>query len=415
MNIGNKIKSCLLCSSKKLYKKLEIKGGTPLANEFSEYKDYIEDDKFELIINYCSNCEHVQLSAEINPERLFKDYLYSAGKNSFEYFDKYSRNMIEKFNPKKILDIGSNNGDLLKCFITNNSNLIIKGVDPAQNLAKEAIKNKIPTDIEFFNSEYANKQNIKYDLILCNNMFAHNANLESIILGVFKLLDENGVFVFENSYLLDILDKNLIDVFYHEHIHTHSLKPLAKFFRNFGMKIFDVERLPNQHGGSIRVFVCKNSDNRTVSNNVFDLFEKEKNILYKLNLLQEKANILSKNLKSCLEKFKYKTIDCFGYPAKTTTLFYLLNIQKNYIRYCYEDSELKVGKFSPGLHIPIKSTAELLDNNPDVIIISAWNYSKQIIKNNISYINNGGTFLIPLPEIKIINKNNINGYLNENK
>lgn len=409
MKLGNKIIECLLCNEKKLIKILEIDGGTPLANEFSEYKDYIKDDLFNLIICFCSNCNHVQLNSEINAERLFKDYLYSAGKSSLLYFQQYANEMIKKFNPKNVLDIGSNNGDLLTFF--KNNNIKIKGVDPAENLAQEAIQKGIPTDIEFFNLEYANKQNIKYDLILCNNMFAHNANLESIVLGIVKILQKDGVFVFENSYLLDILDNNLYDVFYHEHIHTHSLKPLAKFFRKFGMKIFDVEHLPNQHGGSIRVFVCKNSDNKKVSDNVFNFFEKEKNIVDKLKNLQLKVDNFANGINYNLKKYNNKIIDCFGYPAKTTTLFYMLKIQKNQIRFCYEDSDLKIGKYSPGLHIPIKSSSELLINNPDIVIISAWNFAKNIVKNNKEYIDNGGQFLIPLPEFKIINKNNINEYL----
>jgi hypothetical protein len=243
-------------------------------------------------------------------------------------------------------------------------------------------------------------------------MFAHNQNLDTIVKGVLELLDIEGVFIFENSYLLDIVENNLFDTLYHEHCHTHSITPLIRFFRKFGMKIFDVKRLPHQQGGSIRVFVCRNSDNRKIEQIVFDMLEEEKTIPEKLKLFATNIDRAKIKFQECIGQYKEKTIHCYGYAAKTTTLFYKFGIEKNQIKCCYEDAPLKQGRFSPGLHIPIVPTNEIYDRKPDVIIVSAWNFAKNIIAKHQKFVKEyNGIFIVPLPECKIISKDNIDEYI----
>jgi 2-polyprenyl-3-methyl-5-hydroxy-6-metoxy-1,4-benzoquinol methylase len=437
---GHKITECLLCGNKKL-KEVYSFGETPLANEFLNKKDIIQET-FPLNLVVCENdqCNHVQLDYIVDQERLYKNYSYVSGTSqvNVKHFKEYAADIMFNYfeflkfkdgesihlyegskNIKKIiLDIGSNDGTFLKCF---SDEFIRIGIDPADNLKELAKLNNVDTIVDFFNKQTAksigeyilNKyKQEKFKVITCNHMFAHNEDLYTIMEGVNYLLDDNGVFVFENSYLLDILDKNLFDILYHEHCHSHYLKPLINFFKQFNMKIFQVERLPNQQGGSIRVFVCKAGAYRGRNITVDTLIKEEEKILAKLEQFSENIKTSKQDFIEKLKPYINKKIHCYGYPAKTTTLFYTYGIKENDIECCYEDAELKQNTFSPGLHIPIVPVNKLYENKPNVIIVSAWNFAKSIIKNHQRFIKEyNGVFLVPLPKCIIIDKNNIDEYL----
>jgi predicted TPR repeat methyltransferase len=438
---------CLLCDGP-----LELVvdfGKTPLANELSDYGDFIDDDLFDLHVMQCQKCNHVQLDTIVSSERLFKDYCYvsSTSKINCDHFISYAQNVIKRFNVQwgnltgdVVIDIGSNDGLFLKTFKEHGA--IVYGIDPAKNVAKIAIQNGIPTLTEFFNFELAQKissneitvnnfmkNNILIDynnntnyisifkpakIITANHMFAHTKDLKTVIRGVLELLDDKGVFIFENSYLMDMLDKKIFDVQYHEHCHTHSVTPLVKLFRQFGMKIFDVERLPNQQGGSIRVFTCRNSDDRKIEDNVFKLLNEEKQIKSKIDKFVVDIDNVRINFKRIFSQYQNKKVHCYGYAAKTTTLFYYFGITKNNITCCYEDAKLKQNKYSPGLHIPIVPVEQLYENKPDILIVSAWNFAKDIIKTHQKFVKElNGTFIVPMPNCQIIDKTNIEEYLNQ--
>ncbi len=416
-----RIENCLLCGTLlDVYPKsfhLDL-GFTPLANEFSEYKDYIEDDLFPLNIIQCHSCKHLQLDTIVNPNRLFRDYLYvsSTSPVNRKHFQDYAISLIEDFDLKKgqqIVEIGSNDGLLLS--FLKEKGLYVLGIDPARNIAREASVKGIPTIPEFFTASLAKNllQGIRVDgsswicdpakIVIANHMFAHTKDLNEIVKSILEILADDGIFVFENSYLLDILDKCLLGIFYHEHCHTHSISPLIKFFRKFGMKIFRVQRLPNQQGGSIRVFVCKNSAKYKVDQSVFDILELEKEIPFKLTQFRTKIEKWKSATNSVLFKLKNdkKVIDIYGYPAKLTTELYTLNLEKGTFRYAYDDAELKVGKYSPGLHIPVLHPNEIMKHNPDVLFIGGWNFANSIIEK-CKQMGYKGKFIVPLPELKVI-------------
>lgn len=438
---GHKIKKCLLCKEGNL-KEVFSFGETPLANEFFHKQEMQDLFPLNLVVCENNNCNHVQLDYIIDQERLYRNYSYVSGTSpvNVEHFNKYAFDIMLKYefikfkngdsihlhesskNIKKIvLDIGSNDGTFLKCFADE---FIRVGVDPAINLKELSEKNGVDQITEFFNKETAKNirthiQNKygqeKFKVITCNHMFAHNEDLYSIMDGVDYLLDNNGIFVFENSYLLDILDKNLFDIIYHEHCHTHSIKPLFNFFKQFNMNIFNIEHLLNQQGGSIRVYVCKSGHHpyfNKMSPVVDEFITKENGILTKLKDFGKNIENAKNNFQKTLKGFNNKQVHCYGYAAKTTTLFYTFGIKENDIGCCYEDAELKQNTFSPGLHIPIVPVNDLYKNKPDVIIVSAWNFAKSIIKNHQKFVKEyDGIFLVPLPECIIIDKNNIDKYL----
>lgn len=434
------IKNCLLCNSDNLKGILDL-GETPLANEFVSDPNQ-EQDTFPLNLIQCQDCNHVQIDCIVSEDRLYKNYYYVTGTSpvNVEHFSKYAQEIMWTFyelikcsdgnlwvNDQSIkvaknsvvIEIGSNDGTFLKCFKDRGFDVI--GIDPAENIAKIAKEqNGIDTIVKFFNKETAldikkdlNSSGKKVKAIIANNMFAHNKNLDTIVEGVLELLDDDGSFVFENSYLLDICDKTLVDLIYHEHMHHHHIGALKKFFAKFDMSIYKYDRLPN-HGGSIRVYACRSDfiRNKQRSMNVpitNGPLGDEEDVNNKLLQFSNNVQKLKTELTQLLSAFKdqNKSIAIYGTPAKATTLLYGFGINKDIIDFAVDDNSLKQGHFTPGQHIPIYAVDEILNRKPDVILILAWNFAPSIIEKvqkmwfqkfkNVRY----PTFITPLPDLKV--------------
>lgn len=389
--------NCLLCGGN--IDTIFSLGDTPLANEFLDHKE--KQDLFPLNLTKCSCCGHVQLDCIVNLDRMFKQYLYVSGTSpvNVKHFEVYANSVIKDLKLTKqdfVIDIGSNDGTFLKPFQKHKINVL--GVDPAENIAKLANKNGIPTKCVFFNKESALKIHSEFGkakVITCNNMFAHNDDLDSIVFGVKQLLNENGTFIFENTYLLDMYEKCIFDIIYHEHIHQHSITPLSMFFKKHGMKIYRVDRLPN-HGGSIRVFVCQ--DDRQIEDSVFELLKLEEDIDSKLKFFIDKFLKIKSELCCRLNALKdnKKTIAIYGVPAKATTLMYAFNLDASLVDFAVDDAILKQGLFTPGKQIPIYPPEDLYIKNPDYILVLGWNFAESIMANHHEF---KGGWIIPLPQI----------------
>jgi len=422
------INYCGLCKSKKLIDIMSL-GDTPLANEFLEEQN-LNQELFPLNLKQCYNCKNVQLDYAVDPNRLYKNYVYVSGTSyiNVQHFKDYADNVLQKFfqkTPKEnsydnlLIDIGSNDGTFLKHF---GNKIRTIGVDPATNIAKSAINSGIKTVNHFFNAIVARNEILellkttqtapyKAKVITANHVFAHTQDLHTIIDGVKLLLSEDGTFIFENSYLLDMVNKGIFDVIYHEHFYHHHLTPLVKLFKEFNMRIYDVERLPNQHGGSFRAYVCHDNE---ITNNSVEF--KEKEIVQ--NLLDEEK-IMNTHL---ADKFKEKTINLvnklwneipnspkvtvgiYGYPAKATSLVRFCKLIKSgrfdsRIKFIVDDAILKQGKYIPGGEFKVESPNVIKDYQPDYMIILAWNFAESIIKNHPEF---KGKWIIPLPELKVI-------------
>jgi SAM-dependent methyltransferase len=448
-----KVFSCRLCKGNLSEPKLKFPP-TPLANEF--LKEKVKQDLFPLEVCMCESCEHYQLNEQVDPERMFRNYLFVAGTSpvNVAHFKKYAEDMVQRFEFKpgaRVLDIASNDGTLLNEF--QKLGMSILGIDPARNLAEEATKNGIPTIPEFFTEEFADKllkQHEQFDLITANNVFAHVPDMIGFAKGVKKILKPNGVFSFEVSYFGDVCDKTLFDTVYHEHTSYHTIKPLISFFDTHGLELFDVEKISN-HGGSIRVFVQHKGDNRNIEVSYhhtqvcracgyggcetrcgrrdFDplpkrfenkgLSTRAKNLFIQEQLINQKVKDLQKNIKylglELREKLRDykdqgKSIAIYGTPAKATTLMYALGIKEEWIDFAVDDAPLKQGTFTPGKHIPVYTSQAIIERKPDVLLILAWNFSESIIKNCKKLWQDNHplvgkyrypTFVTPLPELKV--------------
>lgn len=405
---------CRLCNSNKVEPVLKL-NPTPLANAFiKESRLGIEQAKFPLDIYFCSDCTHVQLLDVINPNVLFEHYVYVSGTSPVfvEHFEQYAKSILCRFGIGKsnnlVVDIGSNDGTLLRHF--KKFGLQVLGIDPAKDIADLATKNGIETKPTFFSSEVALEILDRHGpakIVCANNVFAHVDDLEDMTRGIRTLLAPDGIFVFEVSYLLDILQKTLFDTIYHEHVAYHSIGPLKRFFEKLGMEMILAERV-DTHGGSLRGIVQLKGGRHHVDPSVKKLFLTELDIgINKVGALKRFAQEINKckyELISYLARLKdqNKSIAAYGAPAKATTLMYNFEIGPNYIDFIVDDNPIKQGMFSPGMHIPIVSSEALYNLAPDAVIIFAWNFADSIAENHSLYLERGGEFLVPLPEFKKI-------------
>ncbi len=378
---------CRSCGNKNLKRVVSL-GYQPLANNLIKNKN----DKTELYpleMNYCEKCHNCQLSVAVDPKKMFSNYLYTSSTSKVfrDHFVKAAKKYIKDFKlkPKKsyIIDIGSNDGVALKPFKDFNFKNIL-GVEPAKNLAKSANKNKIKTFNGFLNKKNLKKIKKRANLILASNVFAHSDNLQEMAECMFKLLDKKGTIVIEVQYLLNTLKDLTFDNIYHEHYNYWSLTSLNNFFNRLNGKIYRSEKI-DTHGGSIRIYVTKDK-NKKIENNVTKLIAEENKFGIKkfetYKKFGEKVYKIRENILKNFNKLKknHKKIIGYGAPAKATTAlnFYGISDQIDFI---VEDNFLKHDKFIPGVKIPIKSK-ENVKNNNNTMVVLAWNFFKDIKKNN---------------------------------
>jgi len=385
---------------------------TPLANDFVDSSRLNEKQPvFPLKLSFCNNCYHTQLKDVVDPTLLYENYIYVSGtSNTFvKHFEEYANYAIQEFdldNEAFVVDIGSNDGTLLKSF--KERGLKVLGVDPAKNISDNANQNGIPTLNSFFDNDVSNQIQSQYgkaDLVVANNVFAHIDDLDEATIAIEDLLMEEGVFIFEVSYLKDVVSKNLFDTIYHEHLSYHSLTPLISFFRKFGMEVIDAIKVPT-HGGSIRVSVKKKNGAHEIRQSVNTMILNEQSSGMKhyrfVESLGSKISDIKSNLSSILNKANKAglTISGYGAPAKATTLLYELDLH-HHISYIVDDNPLKQGTYTPGAHIPVVDSNTMRANPTDYMVILAWNFAEPIMANNKMYRENGGNFIVPLPDLSV--------------
>lgn len=286
----------------------------------------------------------------------------------------------------------------------------VLGIDPAENIAAAATAAGIPTQAAFFTPAVAERLKAQYGpaaVITANNVFAHTDDVPLFVDAVKTLLAPDGVYVFEVQYLKDLVEQNLFDIVYHEHLCYYSLHPLQSFFATQGMEVFDVQHVA-AHGGSIRVYVQRAGGKYPISAQLQAMLAaEEKAGLTTLAPYQAFAQRIAdnkKNLRAILGDLKTqgKRIVGFGAPAKATTLLYAFGIDGSILDYIVDDAPLKQGRVMPGSHIPIKPPAALYEDKVDYCVILAWNFAEAIMQNHARFAEQGGTFIIPVPEPRIV-------------
>ena len=402
--------NCYICSNEKLIQFLDLGNHPPPLNFVTKDQLIEKQEVFPLQVFFCENCGLVQLGDAVDPKIMFKEYLYTSGVSTAfrTHLESFAKTLVEKFQPTSndlVIDIASNDGTLLKFF--SNFGIRVLGIE-SSNIVNIATENGIPTVNEFFNDIIAKgivDEHGQAKIITITNAFAHIKDLDSVMKGVKLLLDENGVFVSESQYLIDIIKKLEYDTIYHEHLRYYSLKPLVQLFEKYGMEVFDCERVTS-HGGSIRVYAAiKNKFSKT-ENVQKILDEEEKSNISSIQTYNEFATRIYENkekLNALLQKIKsegYKIVGITA-PARSATILNFCEINSKILDYVTEKSPLKLGKFTPGSHIEVLDDRKLVDEQPEYALLLSWHLSESIV-DKIRRDGFKGKIIVPLPEPKIL-------------
>ena len=406
---------CRMCDSKSLEKVMALTPTPPGNNFLSKVELDFPEPAYPLELYFCQECHHVQLGHVVDPKILYqKDYFYVSGTSSkfVEHLNDYALEMIHSLQLKSdsfVVDIGSNDGTCLKAFQQAGINKIL-GIDPATKIAKRATESGVETIGDFFSYALANELRIKYGpakLITSHNACAHIDHLDDVFRGVQHLLADDGIFVLEVGYLLDVYENAWFDTIYHEHLDFHTVAPFRKLFERLGMELIGVQRISPQ-GGSIRVMAQKMNGPRVVDQSIQDLISLEESKgLDKpetFNKFSQRINEVGIQLRALIQSIKARgeTIAAFGAPTKSTTLLAHFGLGKDDLDFIVDDNPLKQGLFSPGAHIPVFAPEEMYSRRPDYLLILAWNFAEPIMSNHQRYIKEGGKFIVPMPSPRIV-------------
>jgi len=380
-------------------------GSLPLANRL-ENPGSISDKAYPLVVYYCHNCALIQLADLVPRDEMFTEYVYltSASKTMMEHFDRYAEalsNRLDLTTRDSVLDVGSNDGTLLKAF--QRRGVRVLGIEPAQNVASIAEQGGVPTLTEYFDLELAKKLE-KVRLVTANNIMSHVGNLRGFLATVAHVLGPDGLFVFEVPWVADVIRNNSFDMIYHEHLTYFGLKPLARALREAGLFLVDLEYYPTIHGGTLRGFASRSSDELSPVVKEMSTREEKEADFWALKDFSERVPKLAHQLRNMLLGLKKegKRIAGYGAPAKATILLNYCNIGRNILDYASDTTPLKQGKSIPGVRVPVVSPQLARTKPPDYYLLLAWNFREEILTKEKEFLDKGGRFVVPFPNPEVV-------------
>ena len=375
-------------------------GKMPLANSFLTKDEFRTEYFFKMEVGFSEDLSLFQLNDHPKPEKIFNEkYPFFTKSSEFMklHFKKYADWIKSEFlqSNSKLVEIGSNDGTFLNNF--KNSSIDYVGFEPSKNIAIEAKKNKINTVNNFFNPENIKiLKNFKNDtdLICASNVICHIPDLKNLILAIDELLAKKGFFIFEEPYMGSMFEKTSYDQIYDEHIFMFSINSIMKIFKLYNFELIDVFQ-QSTHGGSMRYVISRKNEHSVNSRvveglsieNKINLDNLESCLKFKKNCEKSKEKIRDK-----LKKFKNEGKKICGYAAtsKSTTILNYCNLDKSTINFICDTTKEKIGKFSPGAHIPIVPISHFHKNLPDVAYLFAWNHKNEIFAKEKDFTKKGG-------------------------
>ncbi len=404
------VTKCQISNSKNL-DSLIFLGYLPPVNTLRKIGTTLEEEiSFPAELLYCKKSKLAQLGCIVDKKILFPyTYPYTSSttrilRENFADLYKDTRKMINLKKKDLIIDIGSNDGNLLSNFKDNHR---VLGVTP-EKIGKLAIKKGIPTIIDYFNNKTVKKilkKNGKAKIITATNVFAHIDNINNIVRNIIKTLDTDGIFISESHYLLPLIKTVQYDTIYHEHLRYYSLQSLNYLFKKHNLEIINTKEI-STHGGSIRVYAARKGKYK-VSKNVKLQLQKENKNLNKKSFNQFKKDVVNSKIRlfNIINKLKKsnKTIFGVGAPSRASTLINYLGLNQDIIDCVLEiNGSYKIGNYIPGTKIPILNENILKQKKPSFLLLFSW-HIKDELKKNLRRKGFKGKFIIPLPYPRIEN------------
>ena len=400
--------------------------GTPLRHVFADLgmcpiaNSLVTEDElsgmepfYPLRAFVCDDCFLVQSEEFEAPEGIFSGYTYfsSFSTSWLAHCRAYADGIVERLGlgaGHTVVEVGSNDGYLLQYF--QGRGIRVLGVEPAANVAQEAIVKGIPTIVRFFDEQVAGQlaEDSSADLLIGNNVLAHMPDVSGFVAGLKVLLKPDGVITVEFPHLMRLIEESQFDTIYHEHFSYFSFATVTRIFERHDLRVFDVEELPT-HGGSLRVYACHaGSAARQATERVDELAEREHAAGYgKLEVYTgfgERMLATKREVLRCLIEAKEsgKTIVGYGAPAKGTTLLNYCGIGTDFLDYTVDKSPHKQGSYLPGVRVPIRAPSEIERTRPDYVFILPWNLKDEIMEEMAFVRDWGGRFMVRAPHMSVV-------------
>ncbi len=403
---------CLICQSN--YEPFISFGSMPIANGFLSTHQFSDEYYFELQVGICLECKMVQLVDQPAREMMFhQDYAYFSSTSVRQqlHFKAFAETIIAKHLDRDVpfvVELGSNDGIMLQHFA--DSGIRHLGIEPSENVALVAMKKGVHTISEFFDEELARKivnEQGQADAILAANVMCHIPYLHSVVAGIKILLKPTGIFMFEDPYLGDIVEKTSYDQIYDEHAFYFSVASISYLFALHDMEIVDLVPL-DVHGGSMR-YVVAHKGEKNVADSVQVQRDKENRLGLHLgstfDSLRKNIEISRDQLVELLKDIRFgrkERIVGYGATSKSTTVTNYCGIGPDLVEFISDTTPTKQGKFSPGAHIPVLGHGEFSDQYPGYALLFAWNHGEEIMAKENEFKKSGGKWIVYVPEVQVI-------------
>lgn len=408
------ISACRGCGSDDLAQFLDL-GETPLADAIVT-ADVVEnpsgEDRYPLAVAFCSECSLVQITEDVDPEKLFvENYLYfsSFSDHLLRHSRDHALGLVESRGlqgDSLVVELASNDGYLLKNFV--DAGVPVVGFDPAPDQARAATEIGVPTRAEFFGLDAARRlrsESKPADVIIANNVLAHIPDPNDFVAGMAHLLADDGVITVENPSVWDLIDRCAFDTIYHEHFFYHSCLSIKALVERHGLHLNDVEYFPDLHGGTNRWHIGHRDE---PTDHLLERVAAEQQaglgtFAFYADFGQ-RVDALRADLLAMLNGLRAegRTVAAYGAAAKGATMLNATGITTDLVSYVVDRNVHKHGRFMPGTHQPIVGTDVLVEDPPDALLLLAWNFATEIMSQQAAYASRGGRFIVPVPNPELI-------------